>query len=401
MRKSRFTLFAALVVLSAAALTVGASAAPGPPPPPPPPPPHNGPPPPPPGHGQHAIGQVYVDDNTVGVNTVGAFDRAEDGTLTPVPGSPFAVGGAGGGQGNASQGSIQRSSDGKFLLVVDTGSNQISVARIAPDGSLQTTAVVSSNGIDPVSITEHHGLVYVANAGDPNPNYTGFTLDPNGNLAPLAGSTVTLPTGSQPGDVLFNGDGTKLVGTRVATSLIDSFAVGHNGLLTAASGSPFAAQGVGPFGSEFRPTNPSQLYVSNAHNGGTAGTVSAFNDDMSGVLSSIGGSPFADNQTAPCWVEITHDGRYLFAVNTGNSTISSFALAPNGTPTLIGTTAFKAGPVGAVDARLAPDDQTLWVVEGGTNAIAGFGVSNGFLAELPSSATAGPAGATPSGIVVT
>jgi 6-phosphogluconolactonase (cycloisomerase 2 family) len=279
---------------------------------------------------------------------------------------------------------------------VDTGSNQISVARIAPDGSLQTTAVVSSNGIDPVSITEHHGLVYVANAGDPNPNYTGFTLDPNGNLAPLAGSTVTLPTGSQPGDVLFNGDGTKLVGTRVATSLIDSFAVGHNGLLTAASGSPFAAQGVGPFGSEFRPTNPSQLYVSNAHNGGTAGTVSAFNDDMSGVLSSIGGSPFADNQTAPCWVEITHDGRYLFAVNTGNSTISSFALAPNGTPTLIGTTAFKA-----VDARLAPDDQTLWVVEGGTNAIAGFGVSNGFLAELPSSATAGPAGATPSGIVVT
>jgi hypothetical protein len=33
---------------------------------------------------------------------------------------------------------------------------------------------------------------------------------------------------------------------------------------------------VGPFGSKFRPTNASQLYVSNAHDGANAGSVSAF-----------------------------------------------------------------------------------------------------------------------------
>ena len=55
-----------------------------------------------------------------------------------------------------------------------------------------------------------------------------------------AGTTVTLPDGSQPGDVFFNADGSKLVGTRVATSLIDSFTVGSDGQLTAAPGSPFA-----------------------------------------------------------------------------------------------------------------------------------------------------------------
>jgi hypothetical protein len=102
------------------------------------------------------------------------------------------------------------------------------------------------------------------------------------------GSTIPLPSGSQPGDVLFNGAGTKLAGTRVGTSLIDSFTVGHGGRLTAAPGSPFPAQGLGPFGSEFRPTSPDQLFVSNAHNiGAGTGTVSAFTDSGNGTLTPI------------------------------------------------------------------------------------------------------------------
>ena len=45
-------------------------------------------------------------------------------------------------------------------------------------------------------------------------------------------------------------------GSRHGTSFIDSFRVGHDGRLTAAPGSPFPAQRIGPFGSEFRPTDP-------------------------------------------------------------------------------------------------------------------------------------------------
>ena len=77
--------------------------------------------------------------------------------------------------------------------------------------------------------------------------------------------------------MLFKGASTKLAGTEVGTSVIDSFTVGPGGRLTAAPGSPFPAQGLGPFGSEFRPTNPGQLFVSNAHNvsAGT-GTISAY-----------------------------------------------------------------------------------------------------------------------------
>jgi len=354
------------------------------------------------------VGHLYVNDNTGGVNTIAGFDRHADGTLTPIPGSPFVAGGVGTGKGIASQGALQLSSDGRYLLAVDAGSNQISVLRIKSDGSLDQVGggPVDSNGANPVSIAVHGDLVYVANAGTATSsgetNYTGFTINPGGHLRPLNGSTVPLPDASQPGDVLFNSDGTRLVGARVNTSLIDSFTVAGNGLLTAAAGSPFAAQGLGPFGSEFRPTNPSQLFVSNAHNGAGLGTVSAFSDANDGTLASIGASPFADNQTAPCWVEISQDGRYLFTVNTASKTISSYSISAGGSLSLLQSTPQLTAPATSPeDARLAPDGSTLWVVDPGADVISGFTVDGGTLTELATSPTSGPVGAAPTGIVVT
>jgi 6-phosphogluconolactonase (cycloisomerase 2 family) len=349
------------------------------------------------------VGHLYVNDNTAGTNTIAAFDRHADGTLTPLHGSPFAAGGAGTGTGIGSQGSLQLSSDGRYLLAADAGSNQISVLRIKPDGGLQAVEdTVSSGGVEPVSIAVHANLVYVANAGNGGSNYSGFTLNAGGHLRPLVGSTVPLPDGSSPGDVLFNGDGTRLVGTRVGTSLIDSFAVGTDGRLTAAPDSPFAAQGPGPFGSEFRPTDPTQLFVSNAHGGANNGTVSAFADASDGTLTSIGSSPFPDLQTAPCWVEISHDGQFLFTVNTASNSISRYAIAANGSLSLLGSTSLKGTTsAGAEDARLGPEGGTLWVVDTGADAVSAFAVNGGDLSELPSSPTPLPSGAAPFGIVVT
>jgi 6-phosphogluconolactonase len=350
------------------------------------------------------VGHVYINDNTTGANTVAGFDRHADGSLTPIAGSPFAAGGAGAGHANASQGSLELSSDGRYLLAVDAGSNQISVLRIKPDGSLQIADIVSSNGGNPVSIAVDDGLVYVANADPVNPNYTGFTLNQGGHLRPILGSTVSLPAGSQPGDVLFDGDGTKLVGARVGTSEIDSFTVGGDGLLSAAPGSPFEHQaGVfGQFGSEFNPADPAQLFVSNAHtaaNGPAPGSVSAYTDAADGTLTPIGASPFANAGTASCWIEISHDGQYLFTVDTASSTVSSYSIGADGSLTAIGSTPIENGK-GAEDARLSPDGSTLWVVNGGGNQINAFSVHGGALTELTGSPTAGPAGATPSGIVV-
>jgi 6-phosphogluconolactonase len=346
------------------------------------------------------VGYTYVNDHTPGATSVSAFDRHADGSLTPIPGSPFPAGGVGLGAGLGSQGAIQASPDHKFLLAVDAGSNEISVLRVTAGGVPKPAGLpVSSGGVEPVSIAiSRHGLVYVANVGNGGSNYTGFRLTDGGSLIPIPHSTVAVPEGSGVGDVLFNATGNRLVGTRDIPSLIDSFRV-RDGLLAAAPGSPFPAQSLGPIGSEFRPTNPSQLYVSNAHAGAGNGTVSAFHVSRNGVLSSIGDSPVPDGQTAPCWVEISHDGRYLFAVNTGSGTISSYEIGRHGSLVLLGSTTLTNG-MGAVDARLSPDGKTLSVTGGSGHVVSVFAVHGGDLTELPSSPTPLPAGTSPMGIVV-
>lgn len=254
-------------------------------------------------------------------------------------------------------------------------------------------SVTGSGGSDPVSIAVHGRLVYVANASAVGPNYTGFRLGWDGRLHPIPGSTYTLPYGSQPGDVLFNGTGTVLAGTRVGPGQIDSFLVGPAGRLTPAPGSPSTSQGPGPFGSEFRPTNPDQLFVSNAHGLPGTGTVSAFSVASDGALSSIGNSPFADFQTAPCWVEISHDGNLLFAVNTASASISSYSIAGDGTLTWLGNTPMNDPTgLGPEDARLSPDGTSLWVVDAGLHAISGFAVNGSSLTEFASSPTPVPVG---------
>jgi 6-phosphogluconolactonase len=347
------------------------------------------------------VGHAYVNGNTVGTNTVDVLDRHADGSLTPAASSPVAIGGAGLGAGLGSQGAIEASPDGRFLLAVDAGSSEISVLRVGADGTPTLVgSPVPSGGVEPVSITiSTQGIVYVANVGNGGSNYAGFRLNPLGKLIPIPGSVVTVPEGSAVGDVLFNGTGDRLVGTRDTTSLIDSFTVGANGRLTAAPGSPFAAESLGPIGSEFRPTDPSQLFVSNAHAGAGQGSVSAFEDGPDGALTSIGDSPFADNQTAACWVEITHDGKFLFTVNTASASLSRYAISPDGSLTLLGSTPFNNG-AGAVDARLSPDGSTLSVTGGSAHVVSTFAVDGGNLTELSSSPVALPAGGAPTGLVV-
>ena len=355
-------------------------------------------------------GHLYVNDNTAGTNTIAAFARHADGSLTPLAGSPFSAGGAGTGTIVGSQGALQVSGDGRYLLAVDTGSNQISVLRIGTEGSLSQVAgsPVSSGGIQPVSIAVHHNLVYVANLGNgaSGSNYTGFALNASGRLTSLANSTVALPGTANPGDILFNSTGTNVVGIEVGTTssgfLIDSFTVGKDGRLTPAAGSPFPAQAPGPFGSEFSPTNPAHLYVSNAHGGAGNGSVSAFNVAHNGVLTSISDSPYPDGRTAPCWVEISHDGKYLFTVNTGSTDISSYKIQKDGSLSLLSDTPFTSGlGIKPFDARLDHTGNDLYIVDAAIHAVSAFSVRGGTLTELTQSPFGLPTTATPFGIVVT
>lgn len=358
--------------------------------------------------GSPVVGHAYVDDNAIGSNSVAAFDRHADGSLTPTPGSPFATGGAGLGRGLGSQGAIQRSADGKFLIAVNPGSDDVSVLRIERSGAVRPVGPpVPSGGRTPVSVTVHDDLVYVANNGDGGSGYVGFELKGGGRLVPLPGASYPVPDGSGLATVAFDPSGDRLIGTRdgpvadITKSLIDSFRVEDDGHLQAAVGSPFQSQGNGPIGAQFSPVRSRQLFVTNAHDGPGLGTVSAYDVTGRGVVTPIGTSPFADFQTAPCWVEISHDGRYLFAVNTASATISRYVVTRDGTLGLVGSTPFKNG-AGAVDARLSPDGGTLLVTGGRGQVVSVFAVDGATLTEVPSSPTPLPAdGTSPTGIVVT
>ena len=86
--------------------------------------------------------------------------------------------------------------------------------------------------------------LYVSNTGAGGSNYTGFPLNWNGQLDPIPGSTVTLPIGPGPSEIVLNGNNTRLAGMRVTTSQIDSFILDRRGRLHAAPGTAIGRPGV-------------------------------------------------------------------------------------------------------------------------------------------------------------
>ena len=171
-----------------------------------------------------------------------------------------------------------------------------------------------------MSIAVHGSLVYVANGGAGGSNYTGFRLNAGGHLSHIGGSTFDLPDNALPGHVLISPDGRRLVGTRVGPnagpSYLDGFSIGSDGRLTPAPGSPFAAQRIGPFGSSVL-ADPRQPAVRLERARRRERRVRlGLRRRRRWVADAISGSPFADLQTAPCWVAISPDGHALFAVNT-------------------------------------------------------------------------------------
>ena len=115
---------------------------------------------------------VYVQTNDATENEIVAFSRAEDGTLAPL--GRYSTGGRGTGQPHLpSQGSVVLSEDGRWLLVVNAGSDELSVFAVERHG-LRLADRVSSGGSKPTSVAVSDALVYALTNG--TPNISGFNL---------------------------------------------------------------------------------------------------------------------------------------------------------------------------------------------------------------------------------
>jgi 6-phosphogluconolactonase (cycloisomerase 2 family) len=279
---------------------------------------------------------LYTMTNATSGNSVLAYQQNADGTVGQA--TTYATGGLGVGHGLENQGALALSDDGKYLFVVNPGSNDVSAFRITSQGLVQT-ARVSSGGHLPVSVTEHRGVVYVLNrsgtAGDSSgDSISGLRLAADGSLTPIPGSTIGLSTAiANPAQIEFSTGGNLVVVTEHGGGVIDTYTVDANGVAGGHQVHPSA--GKGPFGFAFR--NASQFYVSEAG----SGSASSYTIDAQGALQTISAA-VQTQQTTACWLVITPDKKAAYVSNTASGTISDFAIGVDGSLSLSASIAATA-----------------------------------------------------------
>lgn len=329
-------------------------------------------------------GVVYVLSNEPGANAVLAFTRAPGGTLTPA--GSFPTGGTGTGAGLGSQGALAFTRDGRWLLAVNAGSDDVSIFSVSGSGGLELVDRAPSGGDMPIGISVANGVAFVVNAGVPN-NVSGLRIGPLGDLEPIPGSTRPLSAeDSGPAQVSFDPAGEALVVTEKATSRISVYRTDDGGGIEGPR--VFASSGQVPFGFAF--TRTGVLVVSEA----AASAVSSYRlnaDELETVTASA-----PNLQAAACWIAIPDSGRFAYSANTGAGTISGYAVAEDGTLSLLdpdGVTAAAGG--GPADLAISSGSRFLYVRNGRDGSISGYRVQgDGGLepVELVSGLPAGSAG---------
>jgi 6-phosphogluconolactonase len=330
--------------------------------------------------GPSAAGAVYIIDNSASSNHVWVYSRAANGQLAST-GTVFSTGGKGTGANLASQGAVVLTQDGRWLLVVDAGSNQISVFRVS-GASLVRTSITGSRGSDPISLTVSKNLVYVLDAGAAG-NIAGFTLN-NGVLTPIAGSVQPLSGAASPSpeQVGFNPKGNILVVAEKNTNIIDTYIVNSKGVASAPNSQTSA--GLGPYGFAF--TSQGYLIISEA----ASNSISSYALSNQGQLRTISGA-IPTFGLAPCWLVIGGNGHFAYTANAHGGTISTFSISKTAGLTLFSSVAARTA-VPTLDMAFSHNSQFLYVRNGAT--ISGYQVFSDGSISLITTASGIPSSAT-------
>jgi hypothetical protein len=286
---------------------------------------------------------VYVESDDPAGNAIFGFSRDDaDGSLTPLPGSPFPTGGLGItftsalGPFDSDQEIIVNSAQ-TLLFAVNGGSDTIAVFRIHSDGSLTPVAgsPFTSGGSNPVSVglSNDSVLVVVNQDQDPDhpglflPNYTSFHVSPQGQLSPVRNSTISVDLGSSPSQALISPGGSLMFGAEFLGGLLRTLQIRPSGRLIEADVQPlppaeFADTGAppGPLGLAVHPTRR-LLYVDFV----TISRIGVYRYHQNGRLDFLRTVP--DSGQAPCWALVNKAGTRLYASNTGDSSISVYDIS--------------------------------------------------------------------------
>ncbi|AUD03491.1 lactonase family protein [Spirosoma pollinicola] len=341
---------------------------------------------------------LYIENNVAvdNQNAILAYRRGGDGTLTALAGSPFATGGKGVSNPTQKLGPddsdqcIAQSEDKKRLFAVNSGSNTIAVFNVAADGSLApvTGSPFASGGINPTSVSVAGNKLYVVNKNDdplqPNPakpNYTVLTIETDGRLTPLAGSTIETAASVSPGQahlapgkrLLFGADFLAFMLPTPIGSL-RAFTVGEDGKLAPTAGTPITISGMGGALGLWAHPLQNVLYVGHPLEG------------MIGVYSYDSNTGALTFQTkvmagkAVCWLRVNKTGTRLYALVSGENRVAVYDLTNPLAPANVQFLDLKnSGPsyevpmAGAFTTsepfheELSPDEKYLYVINQHTN----------------------------------
>jgi len=239
---------------------------------------------------------VYV-DNGSSPNSISGYLATSSG-LTPLPGSPYATGGSGGGSGYGGN-QVAISPDHKCLFASDDGSGTFNSFAINADGSLTlvTHATVEAANVQAVAVSPKGGVVFVD-------MFNGYGSGPIDSFSIGAGCAITeaqhVDIGAGIGSIAVSADGSRLFASSYTNSFIDTYAISGTSLtlLKSNPANPNSPGGLASVGN----------YVFSGNAALTSET-GGYTFDRSGTLTPLPGSPATDPQgsnSAQIWLDLSH-----------------------------------------------------------------------------------------------
>ena len=369
---------------------------------------------------------VYVESNDPqpGANSILAYGIAEDGSLLPIAGSPFATGGTGFRDPSFALGPFDNdqqlvlSRNANTIFAVNAGSDTVAALHASPDGTLSPLLgwPTGSGGSTPVSLgLEGDRLLVLNSSEDPAqaatagvPNAQSFDILPGGFPLRRRSEGVDLPKDSDPTQVLTTNTGHFIFGTGFPVGgSIAAFERNPDGSLNFTDDvAPPVFDGTQALalGLWAHPTQP-YLYAGLVN----VSRLGVYRWNSAGQLHLV--TTVADTGQGLCWLRTTPDGRWLFTSNTGDDSISVFDLRDPATPVAV-SRAVDGGAGAFFQIGLSPDERHLYVLEAEASAAAegqsnkihvfDFDPASGVLLSDPDKTVTLPVAATrrPFGLVV-
>ena len=286
----------------------------------------------------------------------GYYVNNDSGSLSSMPGSPFAAG--------LGPSSIYVHPSKKFVYVANSGEATISLFTVSKkNGGLVEVLPRTATGAQPESLViDSAGQFLFVGCVGSNAIIVYSINNSSGALSQSFGPLLA----STPAVLKVSPSGKALYAANANSSTISAYSTGSGGSLTAVQGSPFGV-GQGPSSIAIDPTGKF-LYVTNL----LAGSFSGFTiDPNSGALTPMLGSPFTPG-TQPVSAAVDLSGKYLYIADVAGSEIFAYSLDPStGIPTAVTGSPFKAG---SAPVFVLVDSSGKFVFAGNesSNSISGF-----------------------------